>query len=162
MTQAANIKVFQIYIKAPAAKIWEAITSPSWNARYGYRGPMHYDLRPGGRFEAHANADMLKFGLPEVIIDGEVLVSEPPHKLVQTYRFLFDDKGKEEGFTTLTWEIEETSAGFCRVCITHDFGSADAMARAASSNFNEQGGGGWGWILSDLKTLLETGAPMAW
>jgi hypothetical protein len=34
------------------------------------------------------------------------------------------------------------------------------MAGMVSSDFNEQGSGGWGWILSDLKSLLETGEPM--
>ena len=33
----------------------------------------------------------------------------------------------------------------------------DAMV---TSRFNNQGGGGWNWILSDLKSLLETGANL--
>ena len=54
--------------------------------------PMNYDLRPGGQFRAHANPQMLAMGLPEVIIDGEVLECAPPHKLVQTYRWLFNER----------------------------------------------------------------------
>lgn len=161
MSQTANTKVFQIYIKATSEQIWEAITSPEINGRYGYRGQMHFDLRPGGRFEARANEIMRSMGLPEVIIDGEVVQCAPPKKLVQTYRFLFDEASRAEGFTTLTWEIEDTDAGFCRVAITHELGNAQAMAGAVSSNYNDMGGGGWNWILSDLKTLIETGKPMA-
>ncbi len=35
------------------------------------------------------------------------------------------------------------------------------MAEAVRSKFNEQGGGGWNWILSDIKSLLETGKTMS-
>ena len=35
------------------------------------------------------------------------------------------------------------------------------MAAMVSSKFSETGTGGWSWILSDLKTLLETGEPMS-
>ena len=45
-----TVKVFEIYIKAPAEKVWEAITTPEWTARYGYKALSEYDLRPGGAF----------------------------------------------------------------------------------------------------------------
>ena len=41
-----NTQVFEIYIKASPQVIWEAITSPEWNEKYGYQGPMHFELRP--------------------------------------------------------------------------------------------------------------------
>src|SRR4051812_26317956 len=84
------IHMHEIYIKAPAATIWDAITTPEWSQLYGYRGIYEYDMRPGGKFRAKANEGMLKYGLPETIIDGEVIECKPPTKLVQTYRFLFD------------------------------------------------------------------------
>jgi uncharacterized protein YndB with AHSA1/START domain len=161
-TQAGvNTQVFEIYIKAPAERIWEAITNPEWSAKYGYKGPMHYELRPGGRFEARANAEMRQMGLPEVIIDGQVLESVPFRRLVQTYRWLFNEEHKAEGFTKVTFEIEPTPAGFCRLTVTHDLQGAPMMAAATKSRFDLQGGGGWNWILSDLKSLLETGNIMS-
>ena len=153
--------VHQIYIKAEPGAIWNAITSPEWNGRYGYRGVSHYELKPGGKFKCMANEQMCAMGLPEVIVDGEVIEVKPPYKLVQSYRFLFNDAHKAEGFTRLTFEIEETSAGFCRLTITHDTAGAPMMSGATQSTFNEQGGGGWDWILSDIKTLLETGKTMS-
>jgi len=89
-TKESLIHIHEIYIKAPAAAIWDAITSPEWNGRYGYRAVSEYDLKPGGKYVAKANADMLKFGLPEIMIDGEVLEAKPPNKLVQTYRFIVE------------------------------------------------------------------------
>lgn len=156
-----NTQVFEIYIKASAERIWEAITSPEWTAKYGYQGPMHYELRPGGRFEARSNDMMRQMGLPEVIVDGEVLECVPHRRLVQTYRWLFTDENKAEGFTKVTFEIEPTPAGFSRLTVTHEVAGAPMMAQAIKSKFDLQGGGGWNWILSDLKSLLETGKIMS-
>jgi hypothetical protein len=87
--------------------------------------------------------------------------SDPPRKLVQTYRFLFNEATKSEGFTRLTWEIEPTQSGFSRLTVTHEVEGAPIMAAMLASRFSEEmGTGGWNWILSDLKTLLETGAAM--
>jgi uncharacterized protein YndB with AHSA1/START domain len=100
-------------------------------------------------------------GLPEVIIDGEVVEVDPPPKLVHTLRFLFSEQNRAEGFTRITWEIEPTGAGFCSVTVTHELQGAPLMAAATASKFNGRGGGGWSWIISDLKSLLETGKPLA-
>lgn len=156
-TKESLIHVHEIYIKAPAAAIWDAITSPEWNGRYGYRASAEYDLKPGGKYVAKANADMLKYGLPEIIVDGEILEVKPPNKLVQTYRFLFNDDNRKEGFSKITFEIVDTGQGFCRLTVTHDVTNMPLMAAATSSKFDTQGGGGWNWILSDIKSLLETG-----
>ena len=159
-TKDGMTHIHQIYIRATAQAIWEAITDPGWNGKYGYQAVSEYDLRPGGKFRALANGRMRSFGLPEVIIDGEVVEVKPPQKLVQTYRWLFNEQHKDEGFTRLTFEIEPTSGGFCRLTITHNASGAPMMSAATQSTFSEQGGGGWNWILSDLKSLLETGKIM--
>jgi len=152
--------IHQIYIRASAQAIWDAITDPAWNGRYGYQAVGEYELKPGGKYRALANAKMRSFGLPEVIIDGEVVEVRPPLKLVQTYRWLFNDQHRAEGFSRLTFEIEPTSAGFCRLTVTHDTTGAPMMSAATQTPYNEQGGGGWDWILSDMKSLLETGKTM--
>jgi uncharacterized protein YndB with AHSA1/START domain len=154
-------QMFEIYIKASAETIWDAITTPEWTAKYGYRGPISCDLRAGGQYRAHATPEMRSMGLPDVIIDGEVIESVPPRRLVHSYRWLFSQEHKAEGFTRVTWEIEPTEAGFSRLTVTHELEGAPMMAAATSSKFNTQGGGGWNWILSDLKSLLETGKTMA-
>ena len=155
-----TIKMFEIYIKAPAETVWAAITTPEWTARYGYKALSEYDMRPGGAFVGRANESMRSMGLPEVIIDGEVIEADAPHKLVQTWRFLFSDQTRAEGFTRITWEVATTPAGFTRLTVTHDLTGAPMAAGMVTSKFNDQGGGGWAWILSDLKSLLETGSNL--
>lgn len=155
-------QIHEIYIRATPQAIWDAITTPEWTAKYGYRGLADYDLRPGGAFKGRTPPAMQAFGLPEVALDGEVIESDPPRRLVQTYRFLFNDATKAEGFTRLTWEIEASESGFSRLTVTHELEGAPLMAMMVGSRFSEQmGTGGWAWILSDLKTVLETGTAMA-
>lgn len=158
---SAIVQVHTIYIRATPQAIWDAITKPEWTARYGYGGLSEYELRPGGAFRGRTPQHMVAMGLPEVATDGEVIEVDPPRKLVQTYRFLFTPQTKEEGFTRLTWEIEDTGAGFARLTVTHELEGAPTVAGMLGAKFSVQGTGGWGWILSDLKSLLETGKPMA-
>ena len=153
--------VHRIYIRASAQSIWDAITDPSWNGRYGYQAVQEYDLKPGGRYRAVANAGMKSFGLPDTIIDGEILEVKPPFKLVQTYRWHFNEAHVAEGFTRLTFEIAVSHPGFCMLTVTHDTTGAPMMSAATQTPFSDQGGGGWNWILSDLKSLLETGKTLA-
>ncbi len=156
----APTQVYEIYIRASPQQIWDAITTPEWTAKYGYRGPAEYDLRPGGTFQAHATSEMLAMGVPDILVDGEVIEADPPRKLVQTYRFLFSEENKAEGFTRVTWEIEAATATFSRLTVTHELKGAPIMAGLTAGKFSEMGTGGWSWILSDLKSLLETGATL--
>ena len=98
--------------------------------------------------------------MPDVVVDGVVESADPPRKLVHTYRFLFNDATKAEGFTRVTWEIEKVAAGFSRLTVVHELEGAPIMAGMVASKFSEMGAGGWAWILSDMKSVLETGSSM--
>jgi uncharacterized protein YndB with AHSA1/START domain len=164
MTTNDNAKIapqiYEIYIRATPQKIWDAITTPEWTARYGYQGPAEYELRKGGAYKASASKSMETMGITGVLVDGEVIEADPPKKLVQTYRMLFSDANKAEGFSRVTWEIEPTQSGFSRLTVTHELEGKPIMAAMVGSKFSETGTGGWAWILSDLKSVLETGKAM--
>jgi uncharacterized protein YndB with AHSA1/START domain len=153
-------QVSRVYIKASPEAIWDAITNPEWNERYGYPGRSEYDLRPGGAFRAVAPPDAVAMGMPEIVADGEVVEADPPRRLVQTWRFLYEPL-VSEGFTRLTWDIEEDDGGVTRLTVTHELDNAPMTAEQVASVARIfEGGGGWTMILSDLKSLLETGSPM--
>ncbi|MGH2659489.1 MAG: SRPBCC domain-containing protein [Actinomycetota bacterium] len=155
---ALTTQVYRVYIKATPQAIWDAITKPEWTQKYGYRGIAEYDLRPGGTYRALATKDMQSMGMPEVVVDGEVVEADPPRKLVQTWRFLWSEELAAEGPTRVTFDIEEDDAGFTRLTVTHELEGAPKTAEQVASVARlYEGGGGWSWILSDLKTLLETG-----
>jgi uncharacterized protein YndB with AHSA1/START domain len=160
-SQAETTQIYEIYIKAAPQKIWDAITTPEWTARYGYQGPAEYELRPGGAYRASASKGMVAMGITGVLVDGEVIDADPPNKLVQTYRFLFSDAHREEGFSRVTWEIAATESGFSRLTVTHELEGKPIMAGMVKSKFSESGTGGWSWILSDLKSVIETGRSLA-
>jgi uncharacterized protein YndB with AHSA1/START domain len=154
-------QVYRVYIKAKPQAIWDAITTPEWTERYGYGVHAQYELRPGGKFRALANAGMRAHGAPEVVLDGEVLEWDPPRKLVQTWRMLMDPRLAAEGFTKLTYEIEEGKDGVSKLTVTHDLENAPALFVLVGGSMEAQGaGGGWPWVLSGLKTLLETGQQL--
>ena len=151
-------QVYRVWIRATPQAIWDAITQPEWTDRYGYTGLAEYDLRPGGAFRIVAGEEMESHGFKGPMVDGEVIEADPPNKLVQTWRLLMDPQLEAEGFTRLTYEIEDTGEGVTRLTVTHDLEGAPGLATMVSGALEDTGaGGGWGWILSDLKSLLETG-----
>jgi uncharacterized protein YndB with AHSA1/START domain len=159
---AVTTQVYRVYIRATPQAIWDAITDPAWNRRFGYPGTLEYDLRPGGSFRAVAPPEMVQAGMmPEQVADGEVVEADPPRRLVQTWRFLIDPDLVAEGFTRLTWEIEEDDGGVSSLTMTHELENAPkTAAQVASVAHIYQGGGGWALVLSDLKSVLETGKAM--
>jgi uncharacterized protein YndB with AHSA1/START domain len=158
-----TVQVHRVYIRATPQAIWDAIVKPEWTEKYGYAARAEFDLRPGGSYRALANEAMRAGGSPEVAVDGEVIESDPPRKLVQTWRMVMDPTLAAEGFTTLTYEIEPRQGGVTTLTVTHDLTGAPNLA-ALVSGAQESGGagGGWNYTLSSLKTLLETGEPLNW
>jgi uncharacterized protein YndB with AHSA1/START domain len=160
--------VHKVYIRATAQAIWDAITRPEWTVRYGYGGYTHFDLTPGGKLIINPDEPMIEgskqmgFPLPDVILDGEVIAVEAPHHLRTTWRMLMAPEAATEGFSTLTYDIKEYD-GFCSLTVTHELAGMPNLYLIVSGDNGEpsQGGGGHPWILSDLKSLLETGHRMA-
>ena len=62
---------------------------------------------------------------------------------------------RREQPSRVTWEIEPEEGGYCTLTLTHD--RLDGAPRTAAS----VSGRGWMFVLSGLKTLLETGSPLA-
>lgn len=143
-TVAQTTQVYQVFIKASADQIWEAITKPEWTARYFHGAritvtPDRYDSR---------SADGDVWG------DSAVEVFDPPRKLVHGWRSLYDPGMAAEDESRVTWEIEEDEGGVCLLTVTHDrLGGAPKTAEGVS-------GTGWTGVISALKTLLETGQPL--
>jgi uncharacterized protein YndB with AHSA1/START domain len=134
-------KVFEIYIKTTPERLWEAITTPELRAKYTFGVVVTSDYTSGSTYDGTARGGAFK------IVEGENLEVDPPKKLVQTYRALWDDDVKAEGASRVTWEITPVGDS-CRLVLTHDQLRVDA---------SEALYGGWPMILSGLKTLLETG-----
>lgn len=81
-----------------------------------------------------------------------MLESDPPRKLVHTWRSLYDAGMAAEPESRVTWEIEAMPGGYARLTLIHD--QLEAAPRTAASVT------GWPYYLSSLKSLLETGRPL--
>ena len=164
-TTITTTQVYRVWIKASPERIWTAITDPEWNNRYGYAAPSFYELKPGGAFHAEANQGMKDFAaangfeMADTILDGEVIEADPPRRLVQTWRMLMDPRTAAEPFTTVTFEIDDrnTQPGVSKLTVTHQLVGAPTTAAMVAGTDEAGAGGGWAWILSELKTLVETG-----
>ena len=109
-------------------------------------------------FGSHVTVDAesyrgLDAGGGELVI-GPVFEFEPPHRLVHGWRALYDPETATEDESRVTWEIEAKDGGTSLLRVVHD--QLEGAPKTAASV-----AGGWMWVLSGLKTLLETGAPLA-
>jgi uncharacterized protein YndB with AHSA1/START domain len=134
-------KVYEIYIKTTAERLWEAITDPEMRRVYNFGVGVESDWSPGSSYRAvHPEAGM-------TISEGENLEVDPPRRLVQSFNAVWGEDVAAEGTSRVTWEIEPVGDS-CRLVVTHD---------ELREGANDQLFGGWPMILSGLKTLLETG-----
>ena len=141
------MQVYQVFIKASPEQIWDAITKPEFTQKYLYGTRSQYDLRPGGKFISLAGDS------EDVMVDGEVQESDPPRRLVHTWLVHYDPEMATEQASRVTWEIEPQDGGFAKLTVVHD--QLEASPRTAATV-----AGGWSFVLSGLKTLLETGKPL--
>jgi uncharacterized protein YndB with AHSA1/START domain/DNA-binding transcriptional ArsR family regulator len=137
-------KVFEIYIQTSPERLWDAITDPEVRARYQFGARIESEWTSGSEYTvAHA-------GAPGGLVEGENLEIDPPRRLVQSFRAVWDEDVAAEGTSRVTWEIEPVGDS-CRLTVTHDQLRDEADQRLY---------GGWPMILSGLKTWLETGTEL--
>ena len=143
-TAAPTDKVFEIYIKTTAERLWEAITDDETRRKYSFGVGVVSDWTAGSRIETfHPTAGI-------AIGEGEILEVDPPRLLVHSFTAVWSEEVEREGASRVTWEIEPVGDS-CRLTLTHD---------RLRENANSELYGGWPMILSGLKTLLETGETL--
>lgn len=138
--------VYETYIRAPAEKIWAALTTAEFTAQYFHathvestwqRGdPVVYRYEPGGT----------------IAVQGEVLAAEPPNKLVISWHVLYDDDAIHEAPSRVSFHIDALD-GQSRLRIVHDRFPEKTVVYDGIRR-------GWPWIIAGLKSLLETGEPL--
>jgi uncharacterized protein YndB with AHSA1/START domain len=87
-------------------------------------------------------------------ISGEVIECAPPRRLTVTFNVNWPELIEKLGPTLVTYEIEAVGEAVRLTMIeSHD--------RPLSDDILSGGRSGWAAILSSLKSLLETGKPLA-
>jgi DNA-binding transcriptional ArsR family regulator len=148
-TMAAPIHIYATYIRATPEAIWRAITDGDETVRY------YYGTRVSSGWTV---GSPLSYLYPDgsVAADGEVLAVDPPHRLEMSFHARWDPELEAEGPVTMTWQIEPAEGdrdGVSKLTVVTEGFSAGSRTE---SEFT----GGIVWIVSGLKTVLETRTEM--
>jgi uncharacterized protein YndB with AHSA1/START domain len=134
--------VYVTFIRTTPERLWSALTSADFMKQY-WSG-MHFKTE----WKAGAHWELL-FADGRVADTGEIVEFDPPKRLVLKWRNEFKPELKAEGYTECTIALEPISDAV-KLTVTHSMDRAE-------SKFIEAVSGGWPRILSNLKSLLETG-----
>jgi uncharacterized protein YndB with AHSA1/START domain len=147
VTETAT-QVYSLFIRATPEQIWNAITKPEFTSQYFYGSNIDSTFKPGDPYRG------LSSDGEHVWVDGVVREAEPPRRLVHTWRALYSEETAAEQHSRVTWEIEPQDGGVTKLTVIHD--ELEHAPKTA-----ENVAGGWMYVLSGLKTLLETGKPLS-
>jgi DNA-binding transcriptional ArsR family regulator/uncharacterized protein YndB with AHSA1/START domain len=147
--------VYKTYIKTTPEQLWRGLTEPAFTKRY-WNTEFVTDWQPGSAMTWKMRG--LTIEDPEQV----VVEADPYRKLSYTWHTFTPELGVEFGFdadewaklgterrSTVTFEIEDLDS-HVKLTVIHDDFQPDSTAVTMVSE-------GWPHVLSDLKTLLETG-----
>jgi len=140
---ARSTFVYVTYIRTTPERLWSALTDPEFTRQYWFGVRNESEWKVGAPWR-------LVFPDGRVADTGEILEVDPPKRLVIKWRNEFRPELKAEGYARCTMELEPVD-GAVKLSITHSI-------EQEPSKFIEAVSGGWPRILSNLKSLLETGA----
>lgn len=143
MSQSGESRfVYVTFIRTTPEKLWSALTDPKQMEEYWFGMQIKTEWKRGAGWQ-------MVFPDGRVADTGEILEVERPKRIQLKWRNEFKPELKAEGFSVCTMDLEPVGATV-RLTITHTIERAD-------SKFIQAVSGGWPKILSNLKSLLETG-----
>jgi uncharacterized protein YndB with AHSA1/START domain len=134
------------YIRAPAQKVWDALTDPAQNKVFwsGYHQESSWQV----------GADFAIVGPEGKAWDtGKVLAFDPPRHFQVTWLHQHDAAMKAEGESTCSFDLDALTPEMTKLTVTHVMPVAESKLIGAVST-------GWPMIMSSLKSLLETGKAL--
>jgi len=143
---ARSTFVYVTYIRTTPARLWSALTDDSEFMRRYWFG-VHCD----SRWTAGSPWTMVARD-GQVLDAGEIIEAEPPRRLVIRWQHQNKPELKAEGVSLCTMELEPSGPAV-KLSITHTI-------ECDPSKFIVAVSGGWPKILSNLKSLLETGTAV--
>jgi uncharacterized protein YndB with AHSA1/START domain len=138
--------VYVTYIRTTPEKLWEALLKPEFTRQYWFGVTLESGWEAGSPWRM-----ALEDG--RVADAGEVLEVDPPRRLVLRWEHELHPELKAEGPARCTIEIEATK-DVSKLTIVHEI-------ERENSKLIEAVSGGWPRILSNLKSLLETGRVLS-
>jgi uncharacterized protein YndB with AHSA1/START domain len=142
---AQSTFVYVTYIRTSPERLWAALTQPQFTRQYWFGMDFTSEWKAGANWT-------LKFADGRTADHGKVLEVDAPRRLVVQWQHELRPELKAEGPATCTFELEPTGE-IVKLTITHTSPRPDSKLIVAVA-------GGWPKILSNLKSLLETGKPI--
>ena len=140
---ARSTYVYVSYIRTTPEKLWSALTDAKFIQQYWFGMHCECEWTAGSSWK-------LVSGDGQIYDTGEIVEAEPPRRLVIRWRHQNKPELKAEGDSLCTMELEPTGTAV-KLSIAHSIERDPSQFIAAVS-------GGWPKIVSNLKSLLETGA----
>jgi uncharacterized protein YndB with AHSA1/START domain len=144
MSDAQTRFVYITYIRTTPEKLWAALTQPEFTKQYWFGVTMESDWKAGSKWEMMHDDG-------RVMDAGAIIEADAPRRLVIKWRNEWKPEFKAEGYSRCTMELEPTG-DVVKLSVVHE------MDTPNSAFINEGVSNGWPKILSNLKSLLETGA----
>jgi uncharacterized protein YndB with AHSA1/START domain len=141
--------VYVTYIRTTPEKLWAALTDPPTIRKFWFGITAESDFKPGSSWA-------LKFEDGRTADSGEILEAIPPKCLVIRWLNEFRPEVKAEGWSRCTMDIEmadyypDFGGKAVKLTVTHEL-------EGEGTKFIEAVSGGWPKVLSNLKSLIETG-----
>ena len=134
--------VYVAYIRTTPARLWEALTDPRFIHQYWFGTTVECAWKKGSSW---------KMVRPDGSLtdSGEILEIDPPRRMVIRWQNRWNPELEAEGPSRCTIELEPMERAV-KLTITHEIDRADSKFITAVS-------GGWPRIVSNLKSMLETG-----
>lgn len=150
MTDVGKFKpntVYVTYIAATPDKVWQALTSSEFTRQYFFGFAIDVEPKTGGEF-------FIRYPDGRVHISGKVLDWSPPRRFSCTWLVEGMKEFAELPECIVTYDVEPVGEAV-RLTMTefHSWDIPDAILAGGRT--------GWPVILSNLKSVLETGKPMA-
>lgn len=145
MTDAPS-HVYETFIAAPAKEVWEAIVDGEKTAQY------YYGTRVDSTWEV--GSPITYYGQDDgIVADGVILTYIEGELLELTFHARWDPEIEAEGPCRMVWRVSEAN-GMTKL-------TSEAWDVVPGSRTDRDFAGGMSYIVSGLKTLVETGRPMS-
>ncbi|WP_077033906.1 SRPBCC family protein [Pelomonas sp. KK5] len=135
--------VYVSYIRTTPEKLWQSLTDASFIKQFWFGMNVECEWKPGASWA-------LRFQDGRLADSGEIVEFDPPRRLAIRWTNQWKPEFSAEGPSLCVMEIEPHPSGAVKLTITHSMDKADSGLIGAV-------GGGWPLIISNLKSLLETG-----
>lgn len=139
---AGSSFVYVTYIRTTPERLWSALTEREFVQRYWFGMSQECEWQAGSPWR-------LVFADGRIADAGEVVEVDPPKRLALKWRNEFRPELRKEGYSRCTMELEPMGEAV-KLTISHTIDRPASKVIIAVS-------GGWPQILSNLKSLLETG-----